>query len=55
MQIINPTGILYFDDNNMDSKYLTKIFNNSMFGIKDSDTPTIGEFTTLGTLNQCYT
>ena len=50
MQIVNPIGILQFDDGNMDFEVLTKRFNDIMYRIKDSDTSTSRDLTTLANI-----
>ena len=50
MNIVNPIGILQFDDANMDSKALTKSFNDAIVMITDSDMPTASDFTTLANI-----
>lgn len=47
MNIVNPTWIPQFKDGNIDSKVLTKSFNDAIMKIKDSDKPTASDFTTL--------
>ena len=47
INIVNPTGILQFDDRNMHSEALTKSFNGAVTKIKDNEMPTAGDFTTL--------
>lgn len=47
MKVVNPTKILHFEDDNMDFEVLIKNFNDAVTKIKDNDTPTPGDFTTL--------
>ena len=50
MQVVNPTGIPQFEDGNIDTKVLTKNFNEIVTKIKDNDTPTPRDFTTLANI-----
>ena len=50
MKIVNPTGILLFDEANMDAETLTKNFNEAMERIKDSESPSTDDFTTLASV-----
>ena len=47
MKIVNPMGILLFDEANMDAKTLTKNFNEAMEWIRDSESPSANDFTVL--------
>ena len=40
MQIINPIGIFHFDDESTNSEMLIKSFQDTMFKIRDSESPT---------------
>lgn len=50
MSVVNPIGILQSDDGNMDSKALTKRFNDAIMKIKDTDTPIASDFTMLANI-----
>ena len=47
IKIVNPTGILQFDEENMDAKTLIKSFNQNMEKIKDTKLSSADDFTTL--------
>ena len=47
MQIVNPTWIYHFEDDNLDSKIMTKAFKEAVIKIKDNETPTPEDFITL--------
>ena len=50
MNIVNPIGILQFDDGNMDSEALPKRVNDAIANIKDNEMPTTSDFTTLANI-----
>ena len=47
MKIVNPTGILQFDEGNMDAEVLTKSLNEVAEKIKDNEHPKAEDFSTL--------
>ena len=47
MKIVNPTGILQFDEGNMDAKVLTKSFTEAAEQIRDCEHPKVEDFSTL--------
>ena len=47
MKIVNPTGILQFDEGNMDADVLTKSFNEAIEQIRDSESPKANDFSAL--------
>ena len=50
MKILNPTGILQFDEGNMDAKVLTKSFTEAAEQIRDSEHPKVEDFSTLASI-----
>ena len=50
MKIVNPTGILQFDEGNMDFEVLTKSFTEVVEQIKDKETPRADDFTSLASI-----
>ena len=50
MKIVNPTGILQFDEGNMDAEVLTKSFNEAVEKIRDSKNPKAKDFSTLASI-----
>ena len=50
MKIVNPIGILQFDYENMDSKSLTKSFNEVVEKIRDNESPSTNDFTMLANI-----
>ena len=50
MRIVNPTGILQFDDGNMDFEILTKSFNEAVEQIRDNESPSANDFTALANI-----
>ena len=47
MKIVNPTGILQFDEGNMDIEVLIKSFSEAVEQIRDSEHPKAEDFSTL--------
>ena len=47
MKIMNPTGILQFDEGNMDAEVLTKSFNEAAKQIRYSEHPKVKDFFAL--------
>ena len=47
MKIVNPTGILQFDEGNMDAEVLTKSFTKVAEKIRDNEHPKAEDFSTL--------
>ena len=47
MNILNPIGILQFDEGNMDVEMLTKSFNEAVEKIRDNESPSADDFTAL--------
>ena len=50
MKVVNPTGILQFDDGNMDVETLTKSFNEVVEKIRDGESPSANDFTMLASI-----
>ena len=50
MKIVHPTGILQFDEGNMDTEMLIKSFNEVMEKIKDIESPSADDFTALASI-----
>ena len=47
MKIIKPTGLLQFKEGNMESKVLTRSFQEAMVKIRDNNTPSPQDFFTM--------
>ena len=50
MKIVNPTGILQFDEGNMDAEVLTKSFTEVTEKIRDSEHLKAKDFSTLASI-----
>ena len=50
MKIVNPMGILQFDEGNMDIEMLTKSFTEVAEQIRDSERPKAKDFSTLASI-----
>ena len=50
MKIVNPIGILQFDEGNMDVEVLTKNFNEAVEKIRDSKLPKAEDFSALASI-----
>ena len=50
IKIVNPIGILQFDEGNMDVDVLTKSFNEVVEKIRDSESPKADDFSMLASI-----
>ena len=50
MKIVNPTGILQFDEGNMEAEVLTKSFTEAVEKIQDNEHPKAEDFSTLASI-----
>ena len=50
MKIVNPTGILQFDEVNMDAEVLRKSFTKAVEQIRHSEHPKAKDFSTLASI-----
>lgn len=50
IKVINPMGILQFDDGNMDSETLIKSFIEAIEKIRDNESPNADDFTALANI-----
>ena len=50
IKIVNPSRILQFNEGNMEAKVLTKSFNEAVEKIRDNESPSAYNFTTLASI-----